>query len=62
MKLEATVLQVKNEIQVISIELEATSTDAKLERNVLLSQILAAKMDTAEITRCYQMAQEVWNS
>jgi chromosome segregation ATPase len=61
-KLEATVLQLKNEIQVISAELEATSKDAKLERNVLLSQIAAAKKDTAEITRCNQMAQEAWNA
>jgi len=59
--LEDNVLQLKNQIQARSSELEATDKARKLEKDLLLSQIVAAKKETAEITRISQIAQETWN-
>jgi len=59
--LEATVLKLKKQIQVISSELETTNEDRKLEKEVLFSLEVARK-ETAEISRSYRMAEENWNA
>ena len=56
--LEGIVLQLNDEIQVISAELEAAQTDWKLEKNELLSQIVAARQEIEEIVKGNQMAEQ----
>ena len=58
--LEATVLQLKKQIEARSAELEANNKAMKLEKDALLSQIVAAKSETAEITKSSQIAQEAF--
>ena len=60
--LEATVLLLKNKIEARSAELEASNKGRKLEKDILLSQIVASKRETVEITRSRQMAQEAFNA
>jgi len=60
--LEATVLRLKNKIEARSAELEASNKGRKLEKDILLSQIVAAKRETAEISRNRQMAEEALNA
>ena len=61
-KMEATVLELKNKIEVITTELEENNKGWRLVKDILLSQIGAAKKETVEITRSSQMAQEVSNT
>ena len=60
--LEGNFLQLNDEIQVIYEELEAAQKDWKLEKDELLSQIVAARQETEEIVKGSQMAEQAWKT
>jgi len=61
-KLEASVLHLKDEIQVISTDSDARRKDWELEKNELLSQVSAAREETEAISKGSQIAEQAWNA
>ena len=59
---EAIILQLKKQSEARSTELKETNKNGKSEKDMLLSQIVAAEKKTAEISRSSQMAQEAFNA
>jgi chromosome segregation ATPase len=60
--LEATVLQLKDQIQVTSAELEVARKAWEVEKDDLLSQVVAARKEADEVTKASQMTEQTWKT